>query len=95
MTRPSTCPGPSRRVAAGPLWCAEQELRRLPVPARTALSRLLADALVSTSVSIRPRRLAVQELETGPLHRFGDWPNEQVPKRAAGVYTVWEGDRLL
>jgi hypothetical protein len=37
----------------------------------------------------------VQELETGPLHRFEDWPNELVPKRAAGVYTVWEGDRLL
>jgi hypothetical protein len=37
----------------------------------------------------------VHELEAGPLHRFVDWPNEQVPKRAAGVYTVWEGDRLL
>ena len=21
----------------------------------------------------------MQELETGPLHRFQDWPNEQVP----------------
>jgi hypothetical protein len=50
---------------------------------------------VSKSVSIRPRRLAVQELETGPLHCFQDWPNGQVPKRAAGVYTVWDGDRLL
>jgi hypothetical protein len=37
----------------------------------------------------------VQELEAGPVHRFGDWPNDQVPKRAAGVYTVWDGDRLL
>jgi hypothetical protein len=37
----------------------------------------------------------VQELEAGPLHRFQDWPNDQVPKRAAGVYSVWEGDRLL
>jgi hypothetical protein len=55
----------------------------------------VAAVLVSKSVSIRLRRLAVQELETGPLHRFQDWPNEQVPKRAAGVYTVWEGDRLL
>jgi hypothetical protein len=55
----------------------------------------VAAVLVSKSVSIQPRRLAVQELETGPLHRFQDWPNEQVPKRAAGVYTVWEGDRLL
>jgi hypothetical protein len=39
--------------------------------------------------------LRVQELEAGPRHRFGDWPNDQVPKRAAGVYTVWDGDRLL
>jgi hypothetical protein len=39
--------------------------------------------------------LAMQELETGPFPRFRDWPNEQVPKRAAGVYTVWNGDRLL
>ena len=37
----------------------------------------------------------MQELETGPVHRFQDWPNEQVPKRTVGVYTVWEGDRLL
>jgi hypothetical protein len=39
--------------------------------------------------------LVLRGLETGPLHRFQDWPNEQVPKRAAGVYTVWDGDRLL
>ena len=57
----------------------EQELRRFPIPARTALSRLFVDGLVSKSVSIRPRRRAVQGLETGPLHRFQDWPNEQVP----------------
>jgi hypothetical protein len=37
----------------------------------------------------------VQKLEAGSLHRFQDWPNDQVPKRAAGVYTVWDGDRLL
>ena len=37
----------------------------------------------------------MQKLEAGSLHRFQDWPNDQVPKRAAGVYTVWDGDRLL
>ena len=37
----------------------------------------------------------MQELEAGPLHPFKDWPNDQVPKRAAGVYSVWDGDRLL
>ena len=30
-----------------------------------------------------------------PTRSSQDWPNQQVPKRAAGVYTVWEGDRLL
>jgi hypothetical protein len=61
----------------------------------TVLCHLLLAVLVNKLVSIRPRRIAVQELETGPLHRFQDWPNEQVPRRAAGVYTIWEGDRLL
>ena len=37
----------------------------------------------------------MQELEIGPLGRFQDWPNEQVPKRAAGVDAVWDGDRRL
>jgi hypothetical protein len=67
----------------------------LPILTRTAVSHLLADARVSKSVSILSKEAAVQELETGPLHRFQDWPNEQVPTRAAGVYTVWDGDRLL
>jgi hypothetical protein len=74
---------------------AEQELRPLPTPARSGLCHLFADALVSKSVSIRPMTLVLYELETGPLHRFRDWPNEQIPKRAAGVYTVWDPDRLL
>jgi hypothetical protein len=34
-------------------------------------------------------------LSAGLLFRFADWPNEAVPKRQAGVYTVWRGDQLL
>jgi len=37
----------------------------------------------------------VQELAAGPLFRFADWPNDQVPRRAAGVYTVWRADEFL
>jgi hypothetical protein len=37
----------------------------------------------------------VEELEAGPLFRFADWPNGQVPRRAAGVYTVWRAGDLL
>jgi len=28
-------------------------------------------------------------------HRFSDWPNADVPTVAAGVYVVWDGDRLI
>jgi hypothetical protein len=37
----------------------------------------------------------VNELDAGPLFRFADWPNEQVPRRAAGVYTVWRGEDFI
>jgi hypothetical protein len=37
----------------------------------------------------------VQELAIGPPFRFADWPNDQVPRRAAGVYTVWRADEFL
>jgi hypothetical protein len=30
----------------------------------------------------------------GPF-RFGDWPVSQVPKVAAGVYAIWDDDRLV
>jgi hypothetical protein len=28
-------------------------------------------------------------------HHFADWPNAEVPAVAAGVYVVWEGDKLI
>jgi hypothetical protein len=28
-------------------------------------------------------------------HRFSDWPNADVPAVGAGVYAVWEGERLI
>lgn len=38
----------------------------------------------------------VRLLESGLLYRFADWPNDEVPRVAAGVYTVWTDDgRLL
>ena len=51
---------PQALLAASPhVRCdvPEQELRRFPLPACTALSRLFADGLVSKSVSIRSRGL--------------------------------------
>jgi hypothetical protein len=59
-----------------------------------SLSRLVPSCLVWSRIH-PAKEVAVQELEIGPLHRFQDWPDEQVPKQAAGVYTVWDGDRLL
>jgi hypothetical protein len=38
---------------------------------------------------------AITELQTGPIYRFADWPNDAVPQRAAGVYTIWRGHVLI
>ncbi len=38
---------------------------------------------------------ALAKLQAGPVFRFADWPNDQVPRRAAGVYTIWHADKLL
>lgn len=32
---------------------------------------------------------AVAQLKSGSLHRFSDWPNGDIPKAAAGVYSIW------
>jgi hypothetical protein len=37
----------------------------------------------------------VQELAAEPLFRFADWPDDRVPRRAAGVYTVWRAGEFL
>ena len=28
-------------------------------------------------------------------HKFSDWPNAEVPAVAAGVYVIWDGDKLV
>src|ERR1700735_5240432 len=38
---------------------------------------------------------SVNGLVTGPVFRFADWPSDQVPRRAAGVYTVWRRDEFI
>jgi hypothetical protein len=37
----------------------------------------------------------VDELQDGPAFRFADWPSDHVPRRAAGVYTVWRAADLI
>lgn len=37
----------------------------------------------------------VEELASGPLFRFADWPSDLVPRRAAGVYTVWRDEEFI
>ena len=38
---------------------------------------------------------SVNTLQDSPLLRFADWPSGDVPRRAAGVYTIWRGDQFL
>jgi hypothetical protein len=34
-------------------------------------------------------------LSSGPLYRFSDWPNGEVPNWRSGVYTVWADQELI
>jgi hypothetical protein len=38
---------------------------------------------------------AVQELQDVPALKFADWPHPGLPRRAAGVYTIWRQEDLL
>ena len=31
----------------------------------------------------------LHQLKNGPLHHFSDWPNKDMPRAAAGVYSIW------
>lgn len=37
----------------------------------------------------------LHELKLGILYHFSDWPVSAVPRVAAGVYTVWNHDKLI
>ena len=37
----------------------------------------------------------VRVLAQGPAHAFSDWPVDAVPDVAAGVYAIWDQDRLV
>ena len=37
----------------------------------------------------------IEQLASGELRYFGQWPHEDVPLIAAGVYTVWMDDALI
>src|SRR5690348_7801599 len=37
----------------------------------------------------------MNELASGPQFSFADWPSDQVPRRAAGVYTIWRKDEFI
>lgn len=37
----------------------------------------------------------VRELQGASALKFADWPDGGVPRRAAGVYTIWRQDNLL
>jgi hypothetical protein len=39
--------------------------------------------------------IAVLELQDGAALKFADWPDAGVPRRAAGVYTIWRQENLL
>jgi hypothetical protein len=47
------------------------------------------------SVTKIPEEKLIRALEHGPSYRFSEWPNQTVPKVAAGVYTIWQDRRFI
>jgi hypothetical protein len=39
--------------------------------------------------------VTVIELVTGPRLHFSEWPDDRVPRQAAGVYTIWRNDQFV
>jgi hypothetical protein len=39
--------------------------------------------------------VAKRELQNAAALKFADWPDPRVPRRAAGVYTIWRQGKLL
>jgi len=37
----------------------------------------------------------VKELASSPLYQFADWPNKEIPRVCAGVYTVYDSKERL
>jgi hypothetical protein len=42
------------------------------------------------NVAVLPEHIT--SLSEGNAHRFSDWPNPEVPRFGAGVYTIWHRD---
>ncbi len=39
--------------------------------------------------------MLVSEIDSSKRFWFRDWPNEQIPRWARGVYVVWDGGALI
>src|SRR5215469_12447805 len=76
----------SRAIAKPPTSAREQRAPTAEVlrPVRRATKQGYMDDLKSGNA-----------LVTGPVFRFADWPNDQVPRRAAGVYTIWRQEEFI
>jgi hypothetical protein len=37
----------------------------------------------------------LDDLASGPLFSFADWPNDLMPRRAAGVYAIWRRSEFI
>lgn len=57
--------------------------------------QLLDEIALSIAIHRRRRKRLRDDLWSGPSYKFCDWPNRDVPKVAAGVYTIWHGSRLI
>jgi len=73
-------------------WCSSPPsadlLRLLRCGGLEPLNVTAYPSVVAPGASEQERQL--DQLRSGPLHRFKDWPNAEASNARAGVYTVWD-----
>jgi len=84
VPRPLAAPVPLSAVPTSKSFTKKLQARRL-------LPQLMAGVRHSFAGTVS----TVDELASGTLFSFADWPNDLVPRRAAGVYTIWRADDFI
>jgi hypothetical protein len=87
--RPSKPPAATTATAHGSAeTTSPQAWPRSSATSTTRTSRKGAPGQVSLTPDDPSDELSLKALESGPLHRFSDWPNPDVPGAAFRVYAV-------
>jgi hypothetical protein len=84
-----------RRYAGAPYVSRLTSFRPLVRPQSTNAACRRCPSAVHSTEGLGVNSDALATLQSGPLHRFADWPNRDVPAVAIGLYTIWRREEFI